>query len=425
MELRNRTKQVGVDEVIKPSVEFVVGPSPQQQKVPEPPQETVATGENLLEQEQQIVKMAKKLSEQLKSQLKTLGLDANHLFVDRLNNDLLTQFSGLAKVFRLVKELSAQKDAVGSNRLPSDVRRFFHDTTGLVALQELVAELTTQQETQQRLETAAGIAQSSSQVMFARIHNAFVQSGAKIEELRQKKLLLSSDLGLTENDLKMTLTELTAAVYGANIDQEDLPQDILLAELVDQLNQWVALHNQSEAENNRGTQLLIKLETNLSQIDHRSVTTALTTAKAVTFLSNLISNARKAYKRRQINQSEHNLVTIKIEGIIGDDAPMLVLRVDDFAGGFDSGSAGEHIPLDGQEFQPVELSQVNGGWRAQDQSAASPPRLVAQSRNVGLKAQMEFVQKLGGDYQVGTRFDRATRRPVGATVLLELPLHQN
>ena len=71
------------------------------------------------------------------------------------------------------------------------------------------------------------------------------------------------------------------------------------------------------------------------------------------------------------------------------------------------------------------MGQIRGGWRAQDQPAASPPRLVAQSRNVGLRAQMEFVQILGGDYQVGTRFDRAKQEPVGATVLVELPLQHN
>lgn len=142
-------------------------------------------------------------------------------------------------------------------------------------------------------------------------------------------------------------------------------------------------------------------------------------------MSNLISNARKAYLRRKIKQDEPNFVAIKIEGIIKDGTPMLMLRVDDFAGGFDSGSTSERVSFDEQELQTVELGQIRGGWRVQDQPAASPPRLVAQSRNVGLRSQMEFAQILGGDYQVGTRFDRAKQEPVGATVLVELPLQHN
>lgn len=413
-----------VDEARKPGLEFVNGPPPQPQIKSEPSQVTVTSGENLPDQEQQIVKKAQELSRQLKSQLEILGLDANHLFVDRLHNDLLTQFSGLAEIYTLVKELSAQKDAVGSNQFPNQVRRFFHDITGLTALQVLSNSMNDFQTQSQRLESAEEIYHKASQVMFARMREVFVAQQKKLSQL-VPNLVSLSDQGISVNDLKLSLTELTSAVYGANIDGEDLPQHILLAELVGQLNQWVALHNQSEVENNRGDQLLIKIESDLSQIDGQALNTSLTTSKAVVFLSNLISNARKAYLRRKIEQDEPNFVAIKIEGIIKDGTPVLMLRVDDFAGGFDSGSTGERVSFDEQELQTVELGQIRGGWRAQDQPAASPPRLVAQSRNVGLRAQMEFVQILGGDYQVGTRFDRAKQEPVGATVLVELPLQHN
>ncbi len=209
-----------VDEVKKPGLEFVNGSSPQPQIKSEPSQVTVTSGENLPDQEQQIVKKAQELSRQLKSQLEILGLDANHLFVDRLHNDLLTQFSGLAEIYTLVKELSAQKDAVGSNQFPNQVKRFFHDVTGLTALQVLNNLMNDFQMQNQRLKLAEEITYKASQVMFARTREVFVAQQKKLSQLAPN-LVSVSDLGISVNDLKLSLTELTSAVYGANIDGED------------------------------------------------------------------------------------------------------------------------------------------------------------------------------------------------------------